>query len=238
MGTFGRLYVLFLRLQATRGRMIGMLALGAVAVLVGLAMALSDARDLDPTVGRDLVDGFGLGIVAPVISLIVASSALGDLVDDNTLVYVWLRPVARWQLAVAAAASTLTLTLPLVLIPVIGQAALVDKGYGLVGAAAAAAAIATVAYGCVFVGLGFKVRRSLVWGLAYVLIWENAVARVASGAARISIQSYATSLLHRMSEGAPPLFAPPRTSSVVVPLVVSAVALALTARWLRRTEVA
>lgn len=238
MSTLSRLYVLFLRLQATRARMLGMLALGGIAVLLGFGMSLDDATVSQAGNGRGLVDGFGLAILVPVVSLIVASSALGDLVDDQTLVYLWLRPVARWKMAVAALAATLTLALPLVLIPIAGEAALVDQHVGLVSAALRAAAIATIAYSAVFVALGFKVRRSLVWGLAYVLIWENAVARVASGAARLSIQSYARSLLFRLSGGEPPALSPPRVSSYVVPLVVSAVAVALTARWLHRTEVA
>ena len=37
------------------------------------------------------MSGFGLALVLPVATLVFASASFGDLVDDQTLVYLWLR---------------------------------------------------------------------------------------------------------------------------------------------------
>ena len=44
-GTFGSLYRLFLSNIATRGRLIGLVALGAVTIIVGFAIGANDATD-------------------------------------------------------------------------------------------------------------------------------------------------------------------------------------------------
>jgi hypothetical protein len=47
----------------------------------------------------------------------------------------------------------------------------------------------------VFVAAGLWLRRALWWSLLYVLVWENGLARAVDGAARLSIASYAQSLV-------------------------------------------
>ena len=41
--------------------------------------------------------------VLPVVALVFAGAAIGDLRDDKTLVYLWLRPMDRWPIVVGAA---------------------------------------------------------------------------------------------------------------------------------------
>ena len=53
--------------------------------------------------GADLVNDYGFTVLVPVVALVFSSSTLGDLVDDRTLVYIWLRPVNRLTVAAAAA---------------------------------------------------------------------------------------------------------------------------------------
>ena len=81
-------------------------------------------------------------------------------------------------------------------------------------------------------------RRALVWGLAYVLIWEGAVAHAARGAARISIQVQVRSVLAAICSHVPPRNAVATTTGVIAPLAVVALALALTTWWLARVDVA
>ena len=51
------------------------------------------------------------------------------------------------------------------------------------GARSLSAGIAVIAYGALFVLLGLWVRRALVWGLAYILLWEGFVAIAGDNAA-------------------------------------------------------
>ena len=229
------LYGLFLRLISTRARIIGLAAFGVLAV-TNAAVARGTVAG-DPGIGLQLVDIYGVTLLAPINALVFASAALGDLVDDNTLVYLWLRPVSRWRIVAAALTATLTVALPLVLIPTLAVAVLLGDAR-LVGAAVAGAALATFSYAAIFLGLGLRIRRSLAWGFAYLLIWEGAVARVSRGAARLSVQAYSRTVLWRVDHGEPPRLGSSMAVAVIAPLVIAVVALALAVRWLRRAEVA
>ena len=55
----------------------------------------------------------------PVTTLVFAAASLGDFREDGTLVYLWLRPVPRWQIIAAALGASITVTLPLVLVPLV-----------------------------------------------------------------------------------------------------------------------
>jgi ABC-2 type transport system permease protein len=90
----------------------------------------------------------------------------------------------------------------------------------------------------VFLALGFKVRRALVWGLAYILIWEEFLARTVGIAAKLSISVYSTSLLDHIADLKGPKHGAGLVMSFVAPLVVAVLAIVLTARWLKTTEVA
>jgi ABC-2 type transport system permease protein len=220
---------------ATRVRIAGLGLLGAAAIALGIAVRLAQPANR-PNAAWTLVDGYGLSLLIPIVALVLASASLGDLAEDGTLVYLWLRPLPRWQLAWAAFAATVTVVVPLAVLPLVIGAAISGQGARLVGAAAAGGLIATVAYSAVFCGFGLRVRRALAWGLAFLLIWEQAVARVSHGAARASLFINARSVAAHLAGHAPPRNAVAWTTGLIFPLVVTALALAVTARSLDRGE--
>lgn len=233
------LYRLFLRSQFVRGRLLAMGAPALLAVLLGVAVGRSDDAGLDA--GAQLVSGYGLALFVPVAVLVFASSVLGDPNEDGTLVYLWLRPVARWKLAVAALAAALTITLPLVVVPMALAGALAggEEGAGaLVAGTVASCTLATVAYAGIFTWLGLRVRRALVWGLAYILIWEGFVARAGASAARVSVRASTRSVLGRVADAPGDLVEIGPVASLAIPLAAAAVALALTVRRLATQDVA
>jgi hypothetical protein len=134
---------------ATRVRVAGLGLLGAAAVALGVAVRLAQPANR-PNAAWTLVDSYGLSLLIPVVALVFASASLGDLAEDGTLVYLWLRPLPRWQLAGAAFAATVTVVVPLAVLPLVIGAAISGQGARLVGAAAAGGLLATVAYSAVF----------------------------------------------------------------------------------------
>lgn len=221
----------------TKGRVITLGVLGIVPVLLGLALRGADGREIDRAYSG-IVESYGLGLLVPVVSLVFASAAFGDLVDDRTLVYLWLKPVARWKLVVAALGASLLVALPLSVVPVALGVSISGAGVDLVRGAVAGTSLAVVAYSTLFLGLGLKVQRALVWGLAYVLIWEGAVARAARGAARLSINVHVRSIVTRIADYDLPKNASAMSTAIAVPLVVAVIAFALTVWWLNRSDVA
>jgi ABC-2 type transport system permease protein len=221
---------------ATRPRVLALGGLGVAAVLVGLAIGLQDPFSVDRAATR-YVNGLGLSVLVPVICLVFASAAFGDLNDDGTLVYLWLRPNPRWQLAVAAYAAALTVTLPLTVLPLSIGVMLAGGRAAVVGGAVGAVALGVVTYAALFCALGLRVQRALAWGLAYILIWEGFVAQAGRGASRFAIRAYTRSLLSHSSGVELALARGGVLGSTVVPLLVCVVAVAYTTSRLRRHDV-
>ena len=231
--SFVALYRLLLRLQVTPLRIAGIAALGSLAVLLGV-LARGDDDPLRAT--TEVALGYGLGIVLPLATAWLATSSIGDLVEDRLLVYLWLKPVPRWQLPAAAVLATVTIVVPLVAVPLVATA-VVAGTTELIGALVLASVLAVVAYAGLFVAAGLWLRRALWWSLLYILVWENGLARAVDGAARLSIASYAQSLVADAA-GVQISYADRQASaSIVVPLVVGLAGLVLAVIRYRRAEI-
>jgi ABC-2 type transport system permease protein len=226
-----------LRNLSSRTRIAGLTALGLVAVALGVALRVSPSTDPGRTAYDFIVGGYCLAVLAPVTALVFASATLGDLAEDGTLVYLWLKPLARWRLAAAALGATLCMALPVAVLPATAAAAITGTGAAITAGTALATTLATLAYASLFLGLGLLVRRALAWGLAYVLIWENAVARAARGAARLSVQVHARSLLASVAGRVAPKFGVAPATAVMALAAVTIAAFAFVVRALRRVEV-
>jgi ABC-2 type transport system permease protein len=231
--SFVALYRLVLRLQVTPMRVVGIVALGSLAVLLG-ALSRGDANPLRAT--TEIALGYGLGIVLPLATAWLATSSVGDLVEDRLLVYLWLKPVPRWQLPAAAILATATVVVPLVAVPLV-LAAIVAGASQLIGSILLACVLAVVAYAGVFVAVGLWLRRALWWCLLYILVWENGLARAVDGAARLSIASYAQSLVAAKADIVVSYADRGTGASVVAPILAAAAGLALAVIRYRRAEI-
>jgi len=231
------MYRLLLRSLATRGRVLGLGLLGLAGVVVGFAIGAS--HPFDPLeAGTQFIDHFGLSVLVPVTTLVFASAAIGDATDDGTLVYLWLRPVRRSRLALAAFAASLTICLPLIGIPLVAAAALVRGGAELVSGTAVSVTVSVVAYCGLFTAWGIRVRRALPWGLAYILLWEGFVARAGKSAGRLAILSYSQSILAEYTGVALRLAESPLAVGIIVPLLVAVLAVIYAIRRLNVQDVA
>ncbi len=234
---FPAVYRLLLRSQLSRSRIAALSALGATAILVGFAIGRSDP--IDPLVtGADFINTFGLSVSVPVTSLVFASAALGDLDDDNTMVYLWLRPLRRWVIVVAAFVAAVTVTIPLVVAPLVIAAVLTGGGADLIVGTVLASCLGVVAYAGLFTALGLRVRRALAWGLLYILIWEGFVARGGDNAARLAVRSMTATILADWSGVDVRLSVLAPTTAYLAAFVVATVALAYATRRLKRQDVA
>ena len=231
------LYRLFLSSVVTRGRLIALLLLAVVPVLVGFAIRTNVFADRT-TAGVEMVAGLGLALVAPVVSLVFASAVLGDPHEYGTLVYLWLRPVARWRIALAAVLAALTVAAPLIVVPLAVASVVVGAGTPLVGGTVAACSLAVVAYTGLFTWLGLRVKRALPWGLAYVLVWEGFVSRGGKGAAMLSVRVHTGTVLSRLADGPADMVRTTMLTALAIPLGAALVALSLTIWRLHRQDVA
>jgi len=240
-------YRVLLRQIVSAGRLAALGALGTVMVVVGWVVGNSTNGGAPANAGAlfdgaSYADGFGLIVIVPIVSLVFAAASLGDVRDDGTLVYLWLRPMGRAPLVVAAAAAAVTVSLPLCVIPTTlgGWFAtdFVAESGGVALGALAAAALGTVAYSCLFVLLGLLFRKAVLWGIAYVLLWEGLAVGLGDFAERLSLRGYARSLLSQIADVDLGFTTYGLVTSIIVLASVSVVSLALAAVRLSRLNVA
>jgi ABC-2 type transport system permease protein len=226
---------LFVRLLATKARLVilGLLASGMIL----LALVLRSNEDPVGATWR-LFSLYALGGLVPVASLVTASSAFGDLIDDRTLVHLWLRPASRSAILAGAWLASVAVVVPFAVgVPAVALA-VAGMPTNAILTAAFSALLGTAAYTAVFTALGLKVRRSLAWGLAYILIWEGAVANAGAGLAKLAIRLSTRSIAHRAFAGEKIRYPLATWTSIAMLTCVTMTSLALGLRWLRRAEVA
>jgi ABC-2 type transport system permease protein len=228
-------YRVVLRQLVSRGRIIALGLLALLAPIAGLAVGSSDSASTEDAVR--LIAALGFAVVIPVVALVFGTASIGDLRDDKTLVYLWLRPLDRWPVVVGAALAALTIVAPLTLVPVIGAAALTGAGDGIVGATAIAGAVGVTAYVSLFTLFGVWLKRSTVWGLAYILIWEGFIAQGGAGVARFALRKYTRSILVDRTGVELRVADFSLATGVIVPLVVAVVAMVVAAVRLDRLDV-
>ncbi len=221
-------YRLVLGQMRSTGRIIALLLLSLTATVAGFAVGSSDSATVDQATA--VIANLGFAVVLPVVCLVFAGGSIGDLREDKTLVYLWLRPMHRWPIVVGAALAALTMATPIVLPAIVAAAALTGVGSGLTSATLIATIVGLVTYTSIFTMLGVWLKRHIVWGLAYILIWEGFIALGGPGVAQFAIRTYTRSILVDRT-GADLAGADFSTlTAIIVPLVVSVAALAL-ASW-------
>lgn len=223
----------FLRSATTRARLVVLALLGLL--IVGLAFVVRNDAGADAP--GELIDRLGLTLVVPVGSLLVATGALGQLRNEGSLIYVWLRPVSRGSIALASWIAALAIALPATVVPLALAAAVAGGSSSVVAGTVLASAAGVIAYCGVFSLLGLLTRQAVIWGVAYVLVWEGVLAALGSGVNRLALRSYTRSVLERVGDVDLPLSGTSAAVSILVLVGVACVTVGLTTLRLRRMDV-
>jgi len=220
----------------TKGRLIGIAIVGVLPILLGWVIGAQSNDPLEAGVG--FVSYMGLSILVPIVALIFASASLGDTREDGTLVYLWLRPISRLSVSTGAWAASVTIALPLTVIPMTVSALLLDAGNRVVTATIITSILAVVAYSGLFVTLGLIVKNPVLWGLAYIFIWEAIVASFAKPAAALAVSGYSRAIITgRTNVEFDYLFDPAQSVSILMLIIITIAGIALSSARLNRLEV-
>ncbi|MBW3645711.1 MAG: hypothetical protein KY441_09430, partial [Actinobacteria bacterium] len=134
--------------------------------------------------------------------------------------------------------AALALALPLTVVP-LGLAAVASGGgLRLVTATVVSCGLGVVAYAGVFAWLGLRVRRALLWGVLYVLVWEGFVARAGDTVGLLALRTSTRSVLGHLSHTTPAGAESSLLLSVAILVLAGAGGFALAVRRLTRQEVA
>ena len=220
----------------TKGRLIGITIIGLLPILLGWVIGRQSDDPLEAGVG--FISYMGLSILIPIVALIFASASLGDTREDGTLVYLWLRPISRLSVSTGAWAASITIALPLTVIPITISAILLDAGNSVVTATIITSILAVLAYSGLFVTLGLIVKNPVLWGLAYIFIWEAIVASFAKPAAALAVSGYSRAIITgRTNVEFDYLFNPSQNVIILMLIIISIAGIALSSARLNRLEV-
>lgn len=236
MSVLAALVEITLRGLLGRRRTLLLVLLVALPVLIALLVRLSGGR---PDVDR-VLDTLVVRMVMPLVALIVGTAAIGSEIEDGTAVYLMIKPIARWRIALAkivvAASVTTTLVLPAIVITGLVLNGARGDTLASTGAFAVACLVGGSAYAAAFVTLSAFTSRALLIGLAYTLLWEGVLAGLLEGTKFLSIRQATLGLASALGIDVPgePLTLP---VSALVLAVVLVGALVLAGWRLARFEI-
>lgn len=187
MSVIGPIIGLTLRGLLSRRRTILLILLAAIPVLIALLVRLSGGR---PDADR-VLDTLVVRTVMPLVALIVGTAAIGSEIEDGTAVYLMVKPIARWKIALAKLIVATGLTAALIVPAVVLTGLLIGSRSGTTSAIfeyGIACLVGGSAYAAAFLTLSVFTSRALLVGLAYTLIWEGVLAGLLEGTKFLSIR--------------------------------------------------
>ncbi|MEU5214761.1 ABC transporter permease [Streptomyces sp. NPDC020807] len=186
--------------RALLGRRRAMILFVLPALLVLIAIAVRGFNGADDQVAADVLGGFALATMVPLIGVIAGTGAIGPEIDDGSIVYLLSKPVKRptiifTKLIVAIAVTMVFSALPTLIAGFI----LNGNGQQVAVAYTVAALVASIAYSALFLLLGTVSRHAVVIGLVYALVWETLFGSLISGARTLSVQQWALALAEKVT---------------------------------------
>lgn len=237
MTAFRALIVVTLRALLGRRRTLLIALLGGLPILVAVLIRVGGGRpDAAP-----ILDTLVIRTVLPLVALVLGTAALGSEIDDGTVIFQLLKPIARWRIALAKTSVAAGMTAALVLPPMVVTGLLLGginpTSIGLAGGFTIAALVGGIAYAVGFTALGLVTSRALIVGLGYTLIWEGVLAGILEGTRFLSIRQATlgvAAMLTGRDVGVDPLTL---TASMVILTSVVAIGFAIATLRLRRFQV-
>nr|WSZ97327.1 ABC transporter permease [Streptomyces sp. NBC_00857] len=185
------------------------------ALLILISAAVRILNGADDQIASDVLGGFALATMVPLIGVIAGTGAIGPEIDDGSIVYLLSKPVKRPTIVFTKLIVAIAVTMAFSAIPTFVAGYILNgNGQQIAIAYTVAALVASIAYSALFLLLGTVSRHAVVIGLVYALVWETLFGSLVSGARTLSVQQWALALAERIGDGST------ITSDVGLPLAV------------------
>lgn len=186
--------------RALLGRRRALILCVLPVLLIVVAVAIRFMVGADDTVTAELLGGFALATMVPLIGVIAGTGAIGPEIDDGSVVYLLAKPVRRSSIILTKLLVAIGVTILFSAVPtLIAGYVLNGNSQQIAVAYAVAAMVASVAYSALFLLLGTISRHAVVIGLIYALIWETLFGSLVAGARTLSVQQWALSVAERVA---------------------------------------
>lgn len=175
------------------------------AVIAQLVPNELSIRELREVLAEVIYLGAFTATLLPIATLLLATGALGDEIDDRTLFYLTLKPLSRLRIVVEKILGVFVVCIPLawaglattIIILAWGR---FDDVRDLFGPILYATAAGVIGFGSLFLLLSLFIQRALLAGLFYIFVWESALARFLPGIRTISIGHYMNSIFVQLAD--------------------------------------
>ncbi|WP_030543729.1 ABC transporter permease subunit [Streptomyces albus] len=172
------------------------------ALLLLIAVAVRQLTGVDDQIAADVLGGFALATMVPLIGVVAGTGAIGPEIDDGSIVYLLAKPVKRPTIIFTKLLVAIGVTVVFSAVPtLIAGFVLNGNSQNIAVAYALAAAVASVAYSALFLLLGTVTRHAVVAGLVYALVWESLFGSLIEGARTLSVQQWALALAQKTADG-------------------------------------
>ncbi|MGW0118792.1 ABC transporter permease [Streptomyces sp. NPDC003327] len=170
------------------------------AMLLVIAAAIRFLNGADDQVAADVLGGFALATMVPLIGVIAGTGAIGPEIDDGSIVYLLSKPVKRPTIILTKLIVAIAVTMVFSAVPtLIAGFILNGNGQQVAVAYTVAALVASIAYSALFLLLGTVSRHAVVIGLVYALVWETLFGSLIAGARTLSVQQWALALAEKVT---------------------------------------
>ncbi|MGW0698105.1 ABC transporter permease subunit [Streptomyces sp. NPDC002867] len=169
------------------------------ALLLLIAAAVRAFNGADDQVAADVLSGFALATMVPLIGVIAGTGAIGPEIDDGSIVYLLAKPVKRPTIIFTKLIVAIAVTMAFSAVPTFVAGFILNgNGQQIAIACTVAALVASIAYSALFLLLGTVSRHAVVIGLVYALVWETLFGSLVPGARTLSVQQWSLSLAERI----------------------------------------
>lgn len=182
-----------LRGMLGRRRALLLFVLPAILLMLSIVLRLSHNNDLDTATA--LLTQFGLGALLPLLALLAGTGVISPEIDDGQIMYLMTKPIARPLISTTKYVVAVALVIGFGVVPIFVSAVIMNGlTAGLATGFALGALVGGIAYCALFIAIAVVSRFAVTIGLIYALLWENLLARFASGARTLSIRQWAISV--------------------------------------------
>ncbi|MEU0050237.1 ABC transporter permease [Streptomyces sp. NPDC028722] len=179
------------------------LILGALPLLlIVISVAVRGLTGADDQTASDVLGGFALATMVPIIGVIAGTGAIGPEIDDGSVVYLLSKPLKRPTIILTKLIVAVGVTMVFSAVPtLIAGLILNGNGQQIAVAYTVAALISSIAYSALFLLLGTVSRHAVVFGLVYALVWEALFGSLVPGARTLSVQQWSLAVAHKLAGG-------------------------------------
>ncbi|MER8000112.1 ABC transporter permease subunit [Streptomyces sp. NPDC095613] len=188
--------------RALLGRRRAALLFVLPGLLILLATAVRVLNGADDQIAADVLGGFALATMVPLIGVIAGTGAIGPEIDDGSIVYLLSKPVKRPTIIMTKLIVAISVTMMFSALPTFVAGFILNgNGQQLAISYTVAALVASIAYSALFLLLGTVSRHAVVIGLVYALVWETLFGSLVAGARTLSVQQWALAVAQKVGDG-------------------------------------